>query len=445
MISLLSGACSPTAAPTDAPEPEKLSEPVEAEEPEEGEPMEEAPSYEGVSLTLFAHSVLYGNTGGDDGMVQEWMAATGATVNTALFDATALREKMLLEMTAHTGGFDVIFINYAWLNPETAQFLEPLDNYLASAAADYDFDDLIGSLSAAANFDGAQMAIPFRIGGSMLYYRTDLFEEYGVKPPETWDEFMAAAEALTLDTDNDGEIDIYGVVQRGRPGYELSQDFLRYAFAFGADLLNPEMTECVMDSDAGIAALDTFAGIYQKGYAPPDMQALGRDEYIAAMQQGRAAMAVYFSPYWSSLIGEDSLFAEEMGWIIVPHAPGVEPGRTQNAGWVLAINADSPNKEAAWDLVEYLTTKEAQVRAASDYSNGPVRVSTYDNVAYLEAFPLATDWAKAIAASIFEPPHNQYPQMQDILSEEIILALDGVKTSEEAMKASCERIDLLLE
>jgi multiple sugar transport system substrate-binding protein len=163
------------------------------------------------------------------------------------------------------------------------------------------------------------------------------------------------------------------------------------------------------------------------------------------MQQGRAAMAVYFSPYWGQLVGGDSLFAEEMGWIIVPHAEGVTPGRSQNAGWVLAINADSENKEAAWDLIEYLTTKEAQVRAASEFANGPVRLSTYDNEAYLEAFPLATDWATAIAASIFEPPHDLYPQMQDIMSEEIILALDGEKTSEEAMNATCERIDQLLD
>ncbi len=44
------------------------------------------------------------------------------------------------------------------------------------------------------------------------YYRTDLFQEKGLQPPTTWDEYLSAAQALTTDTDGDGNTDIWGTL-----------------------------------------------------------------------------------------------------------------------------------------------------------------------------------------------------------------------------------------
>jgi len=408
-------------------------------------PTEEGLSLEGVTITWFTHSVMYGVAGGDEGLVQAFEEATGAKVDVVTLDAEALREKMLVEVVAGTGGFDVVHINYAWLNSELAQYLEPLDAFIEDAEPEYEFGDIIASLAEAAEFDGVQKSIPFRVGSAMLYYRKDLFEEHGLAPPETWEEFLKAAEELTIDSDNDGKVDIYGVVQRGKPGYEIMQDFVRYLLAHGGDFLNKEMTSCELDSDAGVAALKDFATIYQEGWAPPDMLAWGRDDYIAAMQQGRAAMAVYYAPYWGQLIDpEASLVGDQMAWALVPHSPGVTPGRTMNAGWCMAINDDSDSKAAAWAFVEWLTNKDAQLFEAL-HGNGPIRESTYLSEEYLEKFPLAKEWLDAAAASVFEPTHESYPQMQDILSEEVTGALEGTKSPEEALASACERIEALLQ
>ncbi len=408
-------------------------------------PTEESLSLEGVTITWFTHSLFYDLSGGDEGLVRDFEEATGAKVDVVLLDSEPLREKILVEVMAGTAGWDVAHINYAWLNPELAQYLEPLDTYIEDAEPEYEFDDMIGSLVEAGRFDGVQKAIPYRIGTAMLYYRKDLFEERGMSVPETWEDFLKAAEELTIDSDNDGQVDIYGVVQRGKPGYEVMQDYVRYLFAHGGEFLNKEMTSCELDNDAGVAALKDLVTIYQEGWAPPDMLAVGRDEYIAYMQQGRAAMGVYMAPYWEKLIDpEASLVTDKVAWALVPHSPGVEPGRTMNAGWCMGINADSDNKAAAWAFVEALTNKEAQLFQALN-GNGPIRQSSYLSEAYLEKFPLAEDWLKATAASVFEPTHELYPQMQDIASEEITYALDGTKSPEDAMMSACDRIDALLQ
>lgn len=47
-----------------------------------------------------------------------------------------------------------------------------------------------------ATFDGATYGIPQDTGPLVLYYRADLFEEYGIDVPKTWDDFRAAAQTV---------------------------------------------------------------------------------------------------------------------------------------------------------------------------------------------------------------------------------------------------------
>ena len=53
-------------------------------------------------------------------------------------------------------------------------------------------------------------------GTSLLIYRKDLAKEHGVTQPETWAELIEAAKKLTLDTDGDGNVDVYGDHGAGR-------------------------------------------------------------------------------------------------------------------------------------------------------------------------------------------------------------------------------------
>ena len=45
-------------------------------------------------------------------------------------------------------------------------------------------------------FDGKRFAVPQDMGPLMLFYREDLFKQYGVKVPTTWDEYGVQARAL---------------------------------------------------------------------------------------------------------------------------------------------------------------------------------------------------------------------------------------------------------
>lgn len=61
------------------------------------------------------------------------------------------------------------------------------------------------------NVGGKQYGLVHAAGTSLLIYRKDLAEKHGLKAPKTWSDLVQAAKALTLDTNGDGRIDIYGI------------------------------------------------------------------------------------------------------------------------------------------------------------------------------------------------------------------------------------------
>ena len=72
-----------------------------------------------------------------------------------------------------------------------------------------DISDNIWTINKAS--DGKQYYLPLQYVVIYLYYRADMFEAAGLKPPKTFDEFLAAAKALTKDG-------VYGFGMRGGGG-----------------------------------------------------------------------------------------------------------------------------------------------------------------------------------------------------------------------------------
>src|SRR4030042_1765857 len=58
--------------------------------------------------------------------------------------------------------------------------------------------------------DGKYYGIPHSAATSLLIYRKDIFKAKGLKPPETWDDFINMAEAM-MERDKDGRVTRYGL------------------------------------------------------------------------------------------------------------------------------------------------------------------------------------------------------------------------------------------
>ncbi|MDQ0596924.1 multiple sugar transport system substrate-binding protein [Streptomyces canus] len=58
------------------------------------------------------------------------------------------------------------------------------------------------SIQSLVTFGGKTWTVPYDAGPQLYYYRTDLFEKYGIEVPKTWDEFKTVAEKVKEEDKN---------------------------------------------------------------------------------------------------------------------------------------------------------------------------------------------------------------------------------------------------
>ena len=120
----------------------------------------------------------------------------------------------------------------------------------------------LSALQDAGTLDGKFYGLPWYAGARALFYRTDVFEELGITPPTTWDEWLAAMQKIK----DAGEIDPFGAatVQDGM------HMFLPLVWQAGGEIATNEGGEWVskMDTPEAVQGLDLWAKIYQEGYSP---------------------------------------------------------------------------------------------------------------------------------------------------------------------------------
>ena len=126
---------------------------------------------------------------------------TGIKVTLETFPDAQLRQKTLIEATAGAGTLDAVadLPMQIALRFWKAGWLEPLDGYLANrdlTSPEFDAGDFLAGPWEIGKIEGRLVAVPFSPQTHLLYYRKDLFQKYGVKPPETLEEMEQAAKRV---------------------------------------------------------------------------------------------------------------------------------------------------------------------------------------------------------------------------------------------------------
>lgn len=138
--------------------------------------------------------------------------------------------------------------------------------------------------------EGQTTCIPYASGGPVLWYRTDLFEAAGLEPPNTWDEWLAAAEKLT----GDG---VYGVAVPGGEAQYGTTVLQMFMWQAGTETFNADLTIKLAGNERAAEAVEFFANLLE--YAPPGATSYNFGEVVDAFTSGRVATA----PYWGRVLG----------------------------------------------------------------------------------------------------------------------------------------------
>lgn len=246
--------------------------------------------------------------------------------------------------------------------------LESLDERLADWEGTAEIQDNLLNLTAAA--DGGQYYLPVQYVVLYLYYRTDMFEELGLNPPATCDDFLEAAQALTRDTDGDGQTDVYGFGFRGgRGGHDHWASFTlsRDGVGFGPG----ELT-----SAEGVAGTQFVVDLFREHKVfPPSAPNDGFQEIIGAFQNGTTAMTIH---HIGSSAGMVEALGDNVSAVPVPECGG---GRWTSFGdESTAIFSSAQDKDAAWKWISFLSSPEHN--AAFNMATGQLPVTKTDSASW---------------------------------------------------------------
>jgi multiple sugar transport system substrate-binding protein len=242
---------------------------------------------------------------------------------------------------------------------------------------------------ALASQDDQPVAVPADGWGQLLVYRADLFEAAGLAPPDTFENLMAAAEALHADG-------MSGITMSTDPADVFTQQTFEF-LALGAGCNLIEDGEVALDSEACVNAIATYADLIQN-YSPGTVQNV--DTTRATYFAGDAAMLIW-SPFILDELaglrndalptcdecGDDPLFlANNSGFVPAISAEGTEPAQYGQVSYFgIGTGADT---ESAQAFVEYLLSDGyADWLSIAPEGMFPMRTGTADAPdSYVEAW-----------------------------------------------------------
>lgn len=333
-------------------------------------------------------------------LLDQFTDETGIEVEVDQLQYLRMRERQTLELTKDEGDYDLIaYVVFSKADYVYADQLENLARYFMNPAlADpaYDQGDLIdgyvqniGVAGGAKGYLpgqlGSAFGIPFGSETSVLAYRKDIFEKHGIAVPQTYDDLLEIACQIP-----ELEPGMGGMASRAASGHQASHAFLLHLAPLGGRVFDDEWNP-VVNNAAGVAAAHALKTIVDCG--PEGGTTFGPAEAAASFKQGQSAMFMDSIAFAAGF--EDptqSTVAGNVGYAL--HPEGVRRG-SQTGGFGLAIPRNAQNKEAAFLLMQWLTSKQGDLAVAMEGGN-PSRFSTYKDAGLNEKFPYSATFGEAL-------------------------------------------------
>ncbi|MGA7277496.1 MAG: extracellular solute-binding protein [Desulfocapsaceae bacterium] len=370
---------------------------------------------------------------------------TGIKVEVDQLQYLAMRQKQTLELTKPKGDYDLMtYVVFSKADYVPARQIEPLAPFFMNpklADPSYDPDDLItgyvqnigiagGKQGYLPGPTGALYGVPFGSETSVLGYRKDIFEKHNLKVPETYDELLDLVCKIP-----ELEPGMAGLTSRGASGHQLSHAFLLHLAPLGGRFYDDNWNP-IVNNEAGVKAGEALKKILECG--PEGGTSFGFAEMKNAFLQGKAAMFLDSISVAGEIEDpEKSKIVGKVGWAL--HPEGVRRG-SQTGGFGIAIPSNAQNKEAAFLLMQWLTSKRIDKLIALE-GGSPSRFSTYMDPEVIAKYPHSEVFAEALkyADPDWRPIIPTWGEVNAELGTTLSKAMTGDMSVKEALDSVAER------
>lgn len=407
------------------------------------------PSRAAETLTVLTHTAFLNGLGGEAGPNSLWARfAEQHGVNLQFVTQgthSDLQAGFFREVSLNPSLTDVGVIKPDWFGKTQLELLEPLSGRLESDPIE-DFDDFFPGLVEFGNFQGTQYFIPFMTGTWLLFIRQDLYDQFGMSPPQSMEELADQARFLHQNTPSD----VFGFLVAGNKGQQW-QFFKNWVGAFGQKSLIDDEGNPLLNTQAAVESFQLIVDLVREGVVPPNMTEFANAETINLWQQGKVATGIAFSSWFKQFNDPDSSTIVD-AWSAHPW-PGSDALKDQldkqfgyMTTWMLGLARNSAKKDLGWELIKFLTSKEVMKQSAIDGGMQVSRVSVWNDPSVKKTLLTADATLQQLQKASFPWPLGtpNAVQILDVLGEEMQLAYLGRKSAREALDAANERAKELL-
>jgi multiple sugar transport system substrate-binding protein len=297
-----------------------------------------------------------------------------------------------------------------------------------------DLNDIFPILRQSNTFGGTMWTMPFNKSLYLLFYNADLLKELNLKVPQTWDEFVTTARALTKE--EGGRVVRYGFVVR--PNVD---SFTTMLLANGGTFLRSER-EVAFNGPAGVEALQWLGDLVQKHRAAYVLPGFADADFGA----GKVAMYIATNPglsFAKAAVGGKF----QVGLAPLPYR---RTKATILSGTDVAIlaRATPEQQAAAWKYIKFLTSTNGTTRWSLRTYYMPVRRSGRDSTlmrVYLRDNPEHRAGLESLEFARTEPSMAEWQEIRDIISDAVEQAVLGKVPPQQALDAAAQKANRLLQ
>ncbi len=346
--------------------------------------------------------------------------------------STNARQQMFMTASmAHTSPYDLVWADIIWIPPLAANgWLLPIDKYVdVSKLYAQNFKATVdGSI-----WKGHIYRMPVMSDAGLIYYRKDLLEKAGMKPPKTFKELFEEAQKL-----QDPSKGLWGFVYEGAQYEGLDCFYLEWLWGNGGYYYDPVTRKVGIDSPQAIQATQYLVDtIHKYKITPPDVLTFMEEEARHMFESGHAVFLRNWPYVWVlSQTDKDSKVKGKVGVTTEVCAPGEHPFATQG-GWGVSISAfiDKSKIPAAIKFAQFMNSYEIEKLMVKMTGVDVSRRDIYYDPDVLKWNPFFKDLRTILEHTRWRPATPLWPKLSDIMSRYLTMAMTQQMTPKQANEA----------
>ena len=220
------------------------------------------------------------------------------------------------------------------------------------------------------SLDDSVYGLPETMMYNVMFYRKDILEELGLEPPETWQELI---EMLPTIQGNNLSVGIptaagsstTGTATTAIAGASDLSMYFTLLYQYGGDLYNPNGTETIVNSEAGVQAFKEYVK-YFNDYGIPTIY-----DFVSRFRSGEMPIGVAnFSTYntlmvsapeikglWDFTLVPGTERVDESGKAFVDRSAFISGSST-----MMARTPEQSLREKSWEFMKWWVSTDTQVR-----------------------------------------------------------------------------------